>query len=590
MDRMLRPSGPAGGKPVDSEPEHPATAAATDVAAPAVRAAQAPGGAAAPHVSWSAILVLLLAYVLADSFTEIFPHPRFGVQPWSLHPALALAVVFAGGRRAVPLVLAAVFAAWAMAPGAHLDPAWLPAALAITAVYAWAGSALRRLGQWGRRGVGLHDVHLLLAITLATATLCAVIDGLRQIVEPDMAAGSLPLLTWRLFVAKLLALVVWTPILLQALGRAWWPRAPLLPRAAERLAAGTLARDALLFLVALAGLLYVVFGIAPLESFRMSYLLFLPVTVAAMRYGLAGVAAALPPLQLGLLGALATLGTRPGTAFEFQMLVLTLAISALYLGTLTDERRRAVDRIGAHERSLRERSRALDEAQRIASTAELAAALAHDLSQPLSAIGTYARASQLLAQRGAADHAKLVDTLGEISAETARAGQYLRRMREFFRTGTMRSEKIAVATLFESTHAHLRDRLVRADIAWHTTIEPGLPALRADAVQTGAILGNLVANACDALSGPVALRVIHLRALRAPDAPGMVRILVEDSGHGVAPDIRERLFKPLSTGKPGGMGLGLALSRSIAERQGGRLWFDAGREHTTFCLDLPGDA
>jgi len=83
---------------------------------------------------------------------------------------------------------------------------------------------------------------------------------------------------------------------------------------------------------------------------------------------------------------------------------------------------------------------------------------------------------------------------------------------------------------------------------------------------------------------------VHLRALRPPDAPGMVRILVEDSGHGVAPEIRERLFLPLATGKPGGMGLGLALSRSIAERQGGRLWFDAQRELTTFCLDLPGDA
>jgi len=309
-----------------------------------------------------------------------------------------------------------------------------------------------------------------------------------------------------------------------------------------------------------------------------------------MRYGLPGVAATLPLLQLGLLGALATIGTRPGTAFEFQLLVLTLAISSLYLGTLTDERRRAVERVAAHERALRERSRALDEAQRIASTAELAAALAHDLSQPLSAIGTYARASQLLAERGPDDHAKLVDTLGQIAAETARAGQYLRRMREFFRTGTMRVDRVAVATLFDSTHAHLRDRLVRADIAWRTTIEPGLPSLRADAVQTGAILGNLVANACDALAEGVALRVVHLKALRAPEAPGLVRILVEDTGPGVAPELRERLFKPLSTSKPGGMGLGLALSRSIAERQGGRLWFDAGRELTTFCLDLPCDA
>ncbi|HXW65654.1 MAG TPA: ATP-binding protein, partial [Burkholderiaceae bacterium] len=300
-----------------------------------------------------------------------------------------------------------------------------------------------------------------------------------------------------------------------------------------------------------------------------------------------GIATTIPLAQLGLLGALTLAGMRPGTAFEFQLLMLTLAISTLYLGALSDERQRSAARIAGHERTLRERDRALAETQRIASTAELAAALAHDLNQPLSAIGTFARASQVLADRGEAERTKLIETLDQVVQESARAGQYLRRMRDFFRTGTMRLEPISVAGLVESTHAHVRDRLIRADIQWRCTIEPGLPAVSVDAVQIGAVLGNLVANACDALEGRLTWRQVHLKAFRITDGGDcQVRILVEDTGPGVPAEVRQRLFTPLATSKPNGMGLGLALSRSIAERQGGRLWFDPDREMTTFCLDL----
>jgi C4-dicarboxylate-specific signal transduction histidine kinase len=240
---------------------------------------------------------------------------------------------------------------------------------------------------------------------------------------------------------------------------------------------------------------------------------------------------------------------------------------------------------------MRERGLALAEAQRLASAAELAAALAHDLSQPLSAIGTYASASQVLAGRGAQDHPKLLETLGQITKETARAGQYLRRMRDFFQTGTMREESVKVVELIEAARIHIEDRLTRAHIHWRATLDGPLPPVRVDVVQMGAVLGNLVGNACDALGTHDGPREIHVQAQMVPGTkPTLVRVRIEDSGPGIAPELRERLFLPLATTKPNGMGLGLALSRSIAERQGGHLWYDDSRERTSFCLDLRTDA
>jgi len=524
-------------------------------------------------------LLFLLVYVLADA-VDLFPNPRFGVQPWNPQPALALALIAYGGSAYGPVVLAGILAAWLSVPAMHLGTESVLAAVVMAMTYWGAGLIVRRWTQWNSTEVRPRDVNRLLLLCLATAIVVAAVEALRQFAGSDLAASALPVLVFRLFIADLLGLVVLTPALLQ-----WATNAGL--RLAQPAHYWTVARDALIFVLMLGALLLLVFGLRPLDEFRMSYLLFLPMIVVSMRYGLFGVATTIPVAQLGLLGALTLTGTRPGTAFEFQLLMLTLAISTLYLGALSDERQRSAARIAEHERALRERDRTLAEAQRIASTAELAAALAHDLNQPLSAIGTFARASQVLADRGDAERAKLNETLDQIVQESARAGQYLRRMRDFFRTGSMRLEPVSVASLFENTHAHVRDRLVRADIQWRSTIEPGLPEVSVDAVQIGAVLGNLVVNACEALEGRLTWRQVHLKAFRISDGGEcQVRILVQDTGPGVASEVRQRLFTPLATSKPNGMGLGLALSRSIAERQGGRLWFDPDREMTTFCLDL----
>jgi len=525
--------------------------------------------------------LFLLAFVLVAPATSLFPHPRFGVQPWDLQPALAIAALVYGGRAFLPVVLLAMLAAGALAPLPAFGPASVLTDLAFAGLYLAAAWLLRRTGPARARFLSPRLLSMLFAVCLGVAACCALLGANLQVLAAPLSAADFPLLFFRLFIAFLLGLVVLLPLLLQlgTGGLRWQWR---------QLGRRPVLAGAVVFLASYAALLELVFGLRPLDEFRMSYLFFLPMTALAMRLGVLGTVCALPIVQLGLLLALTRAGVRPGIAFEFQLLMLTLAISTLYLAALSDERKRDAWRIQDQERDLREHGYALADAQRIASTAELAAAMAHDLSQPLSAIGTYARACQVLAERGEAERLRLAETLDQVLAQSARAGQYLHRMREFFSTGAMRQERVLVTALLESVYAHQRERLQRHGIAWERSFAPDLPPILADSVQLEAVLGNLVANAIDALAQHGGARRIQIRASQVGAAGGArVRLSVTDTGAGIAPEVRGGLFMPLSTSKPGGMGLGLALSRSIAERQGGRLWFVADAPLTEFCLEMP---
>ncbi|MDL1862671.1 GHKL domain-containing protein, partial [Betaproteobacteria bacterium PRO7] len=209
------------------------------------------------------------------------------------------------------------------------------------------------------------------------------------------------------------------------------------------------------------------------------------------------------------------------------------------------------------------------------------------LLQERSIEPTYAGACRMLAAGGDASRRELQEALTQVVRESARAGEFVRRMRDFFRTGAADVERTAPSDLIEAAHDQVRDRLERHGVLWTSRIEPGLPAVAVDRVQIGAVLGNLLANAIEAVVAAPPPRAIEVRALRSGD--GLVRIEVEDSGPGVALEVRDRLFQPMATSKPGGMGLGLAMARTIAQRHGGSLWLDATRSRTTFCLELPAD-
>ncbi|MFO1425896.1 MAG: MASE1 domain-containing protein [Steroidobacteraceae bacterium] len=225
------------------------------------------------------------------------------------------------------------------------------------------------------------------------------------------------------------------------------------------------------------------------------------------------------------------------------------------------------------EAQLRERDTALARAMRFAVAGELASALAHELKQPITALASYLRAAQIMAAPGAGDE-RLAVTLDKAVSEAERAGAVLQRLRNFYLGGPGRSTRFSLAEMCGSIAHSLDERLAANEVTLVIDIDAGLPAVETSATHLEIVLQNLLANAIDAVcTQGAARRRIELRA-RAAD--GAIVIEVEDSGPGVAPEGLPRLFEPLNTTKPDGMGLGLAISRSLLSAQGGELSYRRG--------------
>jgi two-component system sensor kinase FixL len=184
---------------------------------------------------------------------------------------------------------------------------------------------------------------------------------------------------------------------------------------------------------------------------------------------------------------------------------------------------------------------------------------------------------------GTATPGELTRALERVERETARSGKTVRRIRDFFRSGASQFEPLDVESVVLDAVSTLRDRLEATGAAVSTNIASNLPRVFADRVQIGTVLHNLLANALDAAT-PATPATIAISAF--VDGGNFVAIDVSDSGSGIAASIRESLFEPLSTTKPAGMGLGLAISRTIVQAHGGQLVL-LDQDTTTFRATLP---
>jgi two-component system sensor kinase FixL len=222
------------------------------------------------------------------------------------------------------------------------------------------------------------------------------------------------------------------------------------------------------------------------------------------------------------------------------------------------------------EARYREHQAELARVSRVSLAGEMAGGLAHELSQPLTAIAAYARGCLRLLAAAEPEPALLHEGLAELVQQAERAGDVLDRLREFVRGGEYQRVPTEVEPLIAAVFTLARAEAMQKEVELQASIDPALPAVVADPVQIEQVLLNLLRNAMDAMEAAnVKRRSILVGARRKHK--GAVEIAVTDLGPGVAAEVSDTIFEPIVTTKPDGMGMGLSISRSIVESHGGTL-------------------
>ena len=235
----------------------------------------------------------------------------------------------------------------------------------------------------------------------------------------------------------------------------------------------------------------------------------------------------------------------------------------------------------------------LAHASRVSMLGQLAAALAHELSQPLGAILRNTEAAEIFIEHDPPDLDELRAILADIRQDDQRATDVIERLRALLKRRGFAPRALAVSgEVLGPVIALVQFDALARQVRLEIQADPALPTVLGDPVQLQQVLLNLMLNAMDAVADrPADRRQVTVRARRHGERE--VEVAVGDSGPGIAPERLGRLFEPFFTTKPNGMGIGLSISRTLIEAHGGRLWAEnnAGEGATfRFTLPLAGDA
>jgi two-component system sensor kinase FixL len=233
-----------------------------------------------------------------------------------------------------------------------------------------------------------------------------------------------------------------------------------------------------------------------------------------------------------------------------------------------------------HNASVREEQRQrlaqlsadLAHASRLSSMGLLSSAIAHELNQPLTAIRNYVETMSVIAQgQGPLDRKLLAEVMNACDHEAARAGEIIRRLRQFISCGEPEhareslADLVADAVTLAVADGHAKG--AQLDLA----IDPAADAVLVDGIQIQQVVFNLVRNALQAMAGSRSCHVKIWSRLRK----SMVEVVIEDSGAGITPENEKQLFLPFTTKKIGGLGVGLSIVKMIVEAHGGRIWLES---------------
>jgi signal transduction histidine kinase len=240
----------------------------------------------------------------------------------------------------------------------------------------------------------------------------------------------------------------------------------------------------------------------------------------------------------------------------------------------------------AREREQSEQSE-LARVARLTSMGVLTASIAHEINQPLAAIVANSNAAQRWLANAHPNLDEARTALNDIVSDGHRASQIVGSVRAMFKKDSRKRNQLAVNDLLKDILTLVQGAIKKQQVSIRTELLQDLPHVVADRTQLQQVFMNLIMNAVEAM-GPVTNRERLLSIKSDVHDPGTVMIMVEDSGTGIDPNNTERIFEAFFTTKSDGMGMGLAMCRSIIEAHGGRLWASPGASHgSVFHVVLP---
>jgi len=224
---------------------------------------------------------------------------------------------------------------------------------------------------------------------------------------------------------------------------------------------------------------------------------------------------------------------------------------------------------------------------RVTMLGEMTASIAHEVNQPLAAIVADANASLNWLAAAHPDLESVRGALDAIVRDGHRAGEVIQRIRQLARKGAPRKDAVDLNDVVRDVVPLVRAELRHQEISLMLDLASKLPPVLGDRIQLQQVLLNLVMNAVEAM-GTVTGRPRRLIIRSEPDDDDHVSVAVQDTGIGIAANHLDHVFSAFFTTKPGGMGMGLSISRSIIEAHGGRLWTTPNRPHgAVFHFALP---
>ena len=322
-----------------------------------------------------------------------------------------------------------------------------------------------------------------------------------------------------------------------------------------------------------------VFATVPAGPETSPALLYAPIPLliwAALRFGLSGISAAMLVVTFqAIWGAMHGRGpfllqSPAENALALQMFLIVTGIPLMFLSVLLEDEKRSQQALHEVEEDARRHREQINLLSRVSLLGEMTASLAHELNQPLSSIITNANAGKRLIDRGKEDPEILRDILVDVASDGHRANEIIQNVRNTIKKGDAIRRRINLNELVTKVAHVVRPDAVACSCELETSLAKDLPLIEVDPVQIQQVLVNLISNAFDAMrQTPLSQRKVEIST--AGDGDGEVRLSVRDHGTGIRAEVHDRLFDQFFTTKEQGLGMGLAIVRSIVEAHGGQI-------------------